>query len=327
MVPQGLRIVGIANALKGVVGGHGGARGLGADRSRQLFEAVFRAEVDELELGALLIAFRMKGETVDEVAGALEALEAGFIHTVAVESAKPVVAIPSYHGARHVANLTPLLAALLADAGVQVVVHGITEDPGRTTTWQILRAMGIAAARNIEDASNLLARQSPAFVPIEVLSPPLWRLLTLRGRLGVRNIGHTVAHLLNPTATVDCLRLATFNPPRYDGLQSALFRHAGISALIMQGNEGEVVANVKQRARIDWIRAGGCETLIEQDTLPMGDVPSLPPAQDVLATARWIQSVLSGERPVPSAVATQVDCVLRVLRTAPVKGPEDAVAA
>lgn len=91
-----------------------------------------------------MIALRVKGESVEqEIEGALAALDCR-IDRIAVDLSRPVVAIPSYNGARKMANLTPLLACLLADAGVQVIVHGVTDDAVRTTTHQIIRAMGIA---------------------------------------------------------------------------------------------------------------------------------------------------------------------------------------
>ncbi len=57
---------------------------------------------------------------------------------------------------------------------------------------------------------------------------------------------------------------------------------------------------------------------LKAETLPLGEVPSLPPAHDAVATASWIQSVLSGERPVPPSIASQVDCVLAALKPAAV---------
>lgn len=307
----------VTASIKEIGRGRDGARSLDAARARTLFDEVFAGRVEDMALGGLLIALRMKGETVEEVHGALDALEHGHIVPVPVDPSRPVVAIPSYNGARNMANLTPLLAALLADAGVQVVMHGVTDDPRRTTTWAILHAMGIGAARSLDDAANLIARNDPAFVPIRLLSPALDRLLACRARLGVRNIGHTLAKVLNPSDAPGCLRMAAYTHPEFDLLQHALFARMGVPALVMRGTEGEVVANVKRRAKIDWLHEGRWATLVEGDTLPLGDVPSLPPAQDAIATARWIQSVLSGERPVPPVIATQVDCVLHALRGQP----------
>lgn len=309
----------IAPCLREIGRGGSGARSLDVARARTLFEAIFAGRVDDLALGAVMIALRVKGESVDEIEGALAALDS-HIDRIAVDLSRPVVAIPSYNGARKMANLTPLLACLLADAGLQVIVHGVTDDAMRTTTHQIMLAMGIAPVEHVDDAADLLSRNDPAFVPIDVLSPALARMLALRRRLGVRNIGHTLAKLLNPSPSEKCLRLTSFTHPEFDELQHALFTRLRQPALVMRGTEGEVVANAKRRARIDWLHDGRCDVMLEAETLPMGEVPSLPPAHDAVATASWIQSVLSGERPVPPSIASQVDCVLAALKPAAVPG-------
>jgi anthranilate phosphoribosyltransferase len=254
----------------------------------------------------------VKGETIEELEGALTALQ-GHLHPVRIDPLRPAVSIPSYNGARHSANLTALLACLLADAGVQVVVHGVKRDPKRTTTAEVMQAMGLPCCTCIDDAGHAIARSNPAFVPIDVLSPRLAALLALRWRLGVRNIGHTLAKLLNATSSAACLRICAYTHPEFNQLQHRLFERSGAAALISRGTEGEVVASTRRAAQIDWVHDGACELLVPAQAVPMRATPGLPPAQDACATALWIQSVLAGERPVPEAIAQQVDAVLRAL--------------
>ena len=306
----------IAECLKDIGRGHAGARSLSIERAEQMFGAIFSGKVSDLELGAAMIALRMKGETLAEVQGALHALDP-YLNKVPVDSTRPTVVIPSYNGARNMANLTPLLACLLADRGVQVVVHGVRADPKRTTSFQILNAMGIAGLGSVDEASAVMARNDPVFVPIDLLSPALSRLLDLRWVLGVRNIGHTLAKLLNACDSDCCLRMVSFTHPEFDQLQHQLLLEEQISALIMRGTEGEVVANARRQAKIDFLQRGCCATLVEAEAIANGDMPSLPAAHDALATAQWSRSVLSGERSVPHAIARQVEAIMTVLERSP----------
>ena len=298
--------------LKEIGRGKDGARALDLARARELFDAVFADRVGELELGGLLIALRVKGETVDEIDAALAALDA-HLHRVPVDHGRPAVSIPSYNGARRTANLTPLLACLLADAGVQVVVHGVTRDPGRTTTAEIMQALGMGPCADAAAARAALDAKKPAFVPIEVLSPKLARLLALRWRLGVRNVAHTLAKLLDPTDSPACLRIAAFTHPEFNALQHALFERRRAPALLSRGTEGEVVASTRRVAQIDWVHDGITETVLPAQTEPLREVVELPPAHDARATAQWIGAVLDGAQPVPEGVALQVRAVLQAL--------------
>jgi anthranilate phosphoribosyltransferase len=314
--------------LKRIGRGNAGARSLAQPEARALFGAMLDGAVAELELGGLLVAFRMKGESLEEIAGALAALQAR-LRPVPIDPARPAIAIPSYNGARHSANLTPLLASLLADAGVQVIVHGVRRDPGRVTTCEVIRAMGHAPAASAAEAGLSLERSNPAFVPIDVLCPAFADLLQLRERLGVRHLGHTLAKLLAPVdcerfGVGRCVRLMSFTHPEFNKLQHALMERIGARAIVMRGSEGEPVAGVKRMAQMDWIEGGATHPLAEGDSRPMGQPVLLPPAQDAVATAAWIQAALSGEQPVPENVARQVALILAALGIGqPPAAPQD----
>ena len=304
----------IGTYLKRVGRGNVGARSLECEEMQRLFGAMLDGEVGDLELGGLLVAFRMKGESLDEILGALAALQAR-LAPVAIDADRPVVAIPSYNGARKTANLTPLLAGLLADAGVQVIIHGIRHDPNRITTCEVIQAMGHSPAATAADAAMSLERGNPAFVPIDVLAPSLARLLQLRERLGVRHVGHTLAKLLSPI-DVDrhgaalCLRLMSFTHPEFNKLQHEVMERIGARAVVMRGSEGEAVAGMKRMFQVDWIEGGATRMLAPADHRPMGRPVVLPPADDAVATAAWVQAALAGEQPVPENVARQATLIL-----------------
>jgi anthranilate phosphoribosyltransferase len=302
--------------IKEIGRGRAGARGLPYDAAVQMFDALFGGGFADIELGAILVALRMKGESLDEIRAGLDVLEP-LLRRVPVDRTRPAVSIPTYNGARNTANLVPLLACLLSDAGVQVVVHGVTGDPERTTTAEIMQAMGLGPSGGLDQAEASLARGDPAFMPVSVLSARLASLLDLRWTLGVRNVGHTLAKLLNPTDAPDCLRLACFTHPEFNQLQHDYFIATGRPALVMRGTEGEAVASTRRAAQIDWLHDGCCDVLIGAQGTAARDLPALPDPHDASATARWIQSVLAGERPVPEPIEQQVAAVLQAVGLTP----------
>jgi anthranilate phosphoribosyltransferase len=298
--------------IKEIGRGREGTRGLSYESALRMFDALFGGGFADVELGAVLIGLRMKGESLDEIRAGLDILEP-LLRCVPVDAARPTVAIPSYNGARDTANLTPLLACLLADSGVQVVIHGVTGDPQRTTTAEIMQAMGLGPSGGLDAAEAALARGDPAFLPVSVLSARLAALLELRWQLGLRNVGHTLAALLNPTDSPHCLRIACFTQPELSRLQHDYFIATTRPGLVLRGTEGEVVASTRLAAQIDWLHEGRCDTLVAAQVAPARDLPALPDAHDAPATARWIQSVLAGERPVPEPIAQQVAAVLQAV--------------
>ena len=189
-----------ARFIKEIGRGPNGARALSPRNARAL-RRMLEGRVAELELGAVLLAYRVKGETADELAAMLSAAHRSFepLHVQDGRECRPV-SIPSYNGARKTPNLVPLLSLLLAREGVPVLVHGVTDDPGRVTSAEIFAELGIAHAASHDEIEDSLASRRLAFAPIAVLAPKLARLLALRRRMGVRNSTHTLVKILQPFA-------------------------------------------------------------------------------------------------------------------------------
>ncbi|SFU39682.1 DNA-binding protein YbiB [Pseudoduganella namucuonensis] len=305
-----------AHLIKEIGRGRKGARGMTRETARELYGAILDGRVSDLELGGILLAMRIKGETVDEIAGFLEAAEASFAPLRAPAGCAPVL-IPTYNGARKMANLTPLLALLLAREGVPVLVHGVGHDPGRVATAEVFEALGIHAAGGHAEAEAALAAGRVAFITIEALAPRLAHMLSLRRVLGVRNSTHTLVKMLQPFAG-PALRLVSYTHPEYLEMLGEYFTtaapHERGHAFLMRGTEGETVANANKGQRIDWFHDGERTELVEKQ-LDAEENVALPEDKSAAATAAWIASVLRGDLPVPASIAEQVAQVARVTRS------------
>ena len=303
-----------ARFIKEIGRGKDGARSMTRADACILYSAMLQRRVSDLELGAILLSLRIKGESVDEIAGFLDAAEASFEPLEApAQSAFAPIVIPTYNGARHMANLTPLLVLLLAREGVPVLMHGVLEDPNRVTSAEILHLLGVPVCDSVAAAELQLAEGGPAFMPITALAPQMAALLALRQVLGVRNSTHTLVKIMQPFRQ-PALRLSSYTHPEYLTMLTAYFAtaapHTRGDAFLMRGTEGETVANVKRAQQIDWLHRGQHTTLMEKQSAADAQ-PSLPAQRDAATTAAWIGAVLAGVHPVPSAIAQQVaHCVL-----------------
>ena len=305
-----------ARFIKEIGRGPNGARPLSRDDAHDLYSAMLNGRVTDVELGAVLLAYRLKGETPAELSGMLVAAHSTLDLLSTPAGAHRAVSIPSYNGARKQANLTPLLALRLAREGVPVLVHGVTEDPGRVTSAEIFARLGVAAAAEVTDINEALARNHVAFAPISTLSPRLARLLSLRRVLGVRNSTHTLVKLLQPFREPG-LRLVNYTHPAYRDSLSSLFReHPEIGAggaLLARGTEGEAVADTRRQVQIDWLHDGIAETLIEPERRDTDAPPVVLPDREADATARWIEAALAGDVPTPPEIERQVETIKRLV--------------
>jgi anthranilate phosphoribosyltransferase len=305
-----------ARFIKEIGRGRKGARGLSRDDARDLYAAMLAGRVSDLEMGGLMLAMRIKGESVAEIAGFLDAAEASFAQLPAPAAACAPIVIPSYNGSRQMPNLTPLLALLLARAGAPVLVHGVESDPGRVTTAEILRYLDVPPAHDLEAASALFATGLPVFMPVTALAPQMAHLLSLRRILGVRNSTHTLVKIMQPFHG-PALRLVSYTHPEYLAMLSDYFTTEAPpgrgDAFLMRGTEGETVANAKRAQQIEWFHQHQRTTLVQRQE-PVDALPPLPAQSDAAATATWITAALRGEQPVPAPIAEQVEQCLHVAK-------------
>ncbi len=291
--------------------GSEGSRSLSLDEARLLYGAMLDGGVPELELGAISIALRVKGESVEEMAGFLASLnERHYVLQPPRGRLRPVV-IPSYNGARKGINLTPLLTLLLVRYGIPVLVHGLIEGYGRVTSAQIFREFEMLPAANLAQAQQGLNENGFAFVPLQALSPGLNNLLLLRGRLGLRNSAHSLVKMLDPFKGGGLL-LAAATHPDYLVTMREVLGMCGMRALLLRGTEGEPYANPKRRPRIEYVHDGDSEVLFDAEHDSIKTLPNLPEACDAKTTAGWIRAVMAGEIALPSPIANQLACCLFV---------------
>jgi anthranilate phosphoribosyltransferase len=302
----------LAKWIREIGRGPHAARPLAMEAARELCTAMLAGAVPPLELGAILLAYRVKGETVGELTGFMSAIEPELARLASpVDGLRPVL-LPSYNGARRLPNLTALLALLLRRYAVPVLLHGMTDEEShgaRVTTIAILRELGVEPAGSVADAEQRLAHDGIAYVPTSVLSPALADLLALRQRMGVRSVAHTLAKLIDPFGG-EGLRVVAVTHPDYVARLHEYLVATRAHALLMRGTEGEPFANPRRQPRIELFNDWAARILFETET---GDSPSpvLPATIDAPTTAAWISAVLAGEVPIPQPIVNQLACCLQ----------------
>lgn len=291
-----------------------GAKGAG-DLSRAdaeiLFGAMLDGEIDELQLGALLIGLRIKSESDEEMQGFKAALDARTPQIALPAGSPRLVVIPSYNGARRQPNLTPLLALRLAQAGVPVLIHGRYDFETRVDPSELMATLGIPRANGLEHAARLLAEQRIAFIDLVHLLPGLDALLALRTRLGLRNLGHSMVKLLDPLRGGSVRLVAVTHPEYLDKMRIFLAAEGG-RALLLRGTEGEVYANPRRRPQLETFIEGSHDIAYPAAEGGAPPLDGLPATAENAAAAVLISNMLAGSVPLPQPILDQIDVITRL---------------
>lgn len=288
------------------IGRRNGGRPLTREQAKDLFGQVLDGAASDLEVGAFCLAMRLKGETTPELCGFLDATHARLDLVPAGE--RPVVVLASYNGARRLPVLTPLLALLLARRGAAVLVHGTPTETGRVFAASVLRALDIHALQ----AVRAVAAGEAAYAPTGLLNARLAWLLEARQSIGLRNSGHSVVKLMNPCAGAAVI-VGSYTHAEYGAAMGEVFEAMGATALLLRGTEGEATADARRVPAMEGFRAGRREVLEEGQKGSLAAVPELPREIDAESTAAYTQDVLAGRKPVPVAIAAQVEHILRLV--------------
>ena len=279
--------------IKEVGRGARGSRGLEPHIAREAFTALLNGEISDVQLGAWWLAMRIKGETAEELAAFVEAMQSTLAFRLT--SNAPVVLLPCYNGARQLPNLTPLLAWTLAERGVRVLLHGVRADPSRVTTCALFEALGFPVVADGEAAERALVSTRFAFAPLDAIHPKLAALLANRWRIGVRSTPHTVSKLLQPVNGANLRVIALTHGDYIERMAAHLAAEQNASAAVFRGCEGEPVLHPKRAVRVQLFQ-NGAPFMREWSGVTAHD---LPDTCDIATTVAYIESVIQGERDMP----------------------------
>lgn len=303
--------------------GKRGSRSLTRAEAKAAMAMILRGEVEPVQLGAFLMLLRVKEETVDELAGFIEAVR---------EAAQPPVDFPvdldwsSYAGKRRHAPWFLFAVQLLADAGVRVFIHGAEgHSSGRVYTTDILEALGHSPARDWEEARAGIEEHGFCYMPLRAFAPKLAEIINLRPVLGLRSPVHSLARLINPVDAPTVLQ-GIFHPPYAPLHQNAAALLGYGRTAVIRGEGGEIEASPDNKLRVFRTETEGRrEPLIEEQFWPgMFSRRHVKPDE---ISAKHMQAVWRGEAEDEYGVgAVQLTAALALFETQRCSTQEEALA-
>ena len=232
--------------------GKTGARSLTYDEAYQAFSMILRNEVLDVQLGAFLMLLRVKEESVEELAGFVQATR----DQLQFKPLQVDLDWSSYAGKRRHYPWFLLAALTLAKHGYKVVMHGASGHTiNRLYTEQALQYLDYPICQNDLDVEQQLAQRNFAYLPLDVISPILSELINLRNVMGLRSPIHTIARLINPFNAKATMQ-AIFHPAYRSSHQQAAFQLGYQNSAVIKGEGGEFERNPDAKTLICGIKNG-----------------------------------------------------------------------
>ncbi|MGC5166524.1 anthranilate phosphoribosyltransferase [Luteimicrobium sp. DT211] len=230
-------------------------RDLAAHETAWVMDQVMSGEVSAARLASFLVGLRVKGETVEELAGLADAMLA---HARRFEAPAPSVDIVGTGGDRaHTVNVSTMAAIVVAGAGVRVVKHGNRAATSSSGSADVLEALGVRLDLDVPRVAQLATEVGITFCFAQAFHPSFRHAAAARGELPIPTAFNFLGPLTNPAqprATAIGVADARMAP-----LVAGVLASRGTSALVFRGEDGldELAATAPSRV---WLVHEGAVT-------------------------------------------------------------------
>lgn len=213
------------------------AKDLTWDEAKQVMKALIEGDATPAQVGAFLLAMRIKMESVTELAS-FTATARSYVAPVPLPRELEVVDVPTYAGKQETFHALVGAAIVAAAGGATILMHGYDGIPGRLGTAGILKGLRVPIDLEPKCIGDELAKKGFAYLDIGLYHPPVYRFLEMRRELGVRNVFHPIARLLNP-ARARSQVVGLSHPPYFEKTAEVLRMLGCPRALVIRGVEGD----------------------------------------------------------------------------------------
>ena len=160
------------------------------------FERMMSGEATPSQMGALLMALRVRGETVDEITGAVFAMREKMVRVKAPANAIDVVGTGGDASGSY--NISTCAAFIVAGAGVPVAKHGNRALSSRSGAADVLIALGVKIDVTPDDVGRCIAEAGIGFMFAPAHHPAMKNVGPTRVELGTRTIFNLLGPLVQP---------------------------------------------------------------------------------------------------------------------------------
>lgn len=160
------------------------------------FEVLMSGEASMAQIGGFLMGLRVRGETVDEIAGAVSIMRSKM---VAVEAPEDAIDIVGTGGdGTNTYNISTLAALIVAGAGVPVAKHGNRALSSKSGAADSLSALGVRLDIDPETIARCIREAGIGFMFAQLHHPAMRHVGPARVELGTRTIFNIVGPLSSP---------------------------------------------------------------------------------------------------------------------------------
>jgi anthranilate synthase/phosphoribosyltransferase len=220
---------------------------------------IMTGQATPAQIGAYLVALRMKGETIPEITGSVRAMRSVSVK-VKLDMTEPVYDIVGTGGdGAHTFNISTAAAFVLAGTGRKVAKHGNRAASSQCGSADVLSALGVNLELTAEQVAQAIEQVGIGFMFAPKFHPAMKHAIGPRKEIGQRTIFNILGPLTNP-AGANIQLTGVFSPALTEPLAQVLNELGSKAALVIHGANGLDELNTTGANRISHLKNGTVET-------------------------------------------------------------------
>jgi anthranilate phosphoribosyltransferase len=263
-----------------------------------VMETIMEGKATHAQIGALLTGLRMKGETVDEIAGAAQVMRKKALRIpLNISPEEPLVDTCGTGGdGTRTFNISTTTAFVVAGAGIRVAKHGNRSVSSRSGSADVLEALGVNLDLLPEQVAMAVETLGMGFMFAPSLHPAMKYAIGPRRELGIHTIFNILGPLTNP-AWANIQVLGVYDPALTRPLAKVLGRLGSKRAWVVHGEGGlDELSLLGNSVVAEWDGNGVNEFVIRPEDAGLKPCRSEDlKGGDAQENARILKDILSGK--------------------------------
>lgn len=233
-------------------------RNLTSEETETVMQEIMIGEATPSQISSFITALRMKGETVEEIAGCAKVMRD---HSTRIITKQKLLVDTCGTGGDGVGtfNISTAVAFVIAGAGVAVAKHGNRSVSSRCGSADVLEALGVNIELKPEEITRCLDEIGIGFLFAPRLHPAMKYAGLPRREIGIRTVFNILGPLTNP-ASASTQLLGVYSNELTETMAHVLSRLGTRSALVVHGADGLDELSVTGLNRVTQLRNGKITT-------------------------------------------------------------------
>lgn len=216
-------------------------RDLSMEEAEALMGEIFSSATD-VRIGALLVALRMKGESIPEIAGFARKMRDSALCIRPEVKGVLVDTCGTGGDASNTINVSTAAAIVSAACGVPVAKHGNYAVSSKCGSANVLLELGVNISPAPEAVAEMIERVGIGFMLAPIFHPAMKRVATVRRELGLRTVFNILGPLTNP-AGAKAQVMGVYDPKLCEKLARVLLMLGTERALVVHGMGMDEITN------------------------------------------------------------------------------------